>query len=244
MRIKTIVFFVMVSISLQSQTVKIAAAGNLQFILADIKTRYSTLHPKTTLIINIGSSGALSQQITDGADFDLFMAADRIYPDKLKARGLVAGKVIVYAYGKLVLWSNSLDVSKGLQILTDKSVSRIAVANPEVAPYGDRAVQCLRYYQLYDKVKDKIVYADNIAQTAQYVQTGNAETGFLALALLMAPGMKGSFFTIDPISYKPIEQALVLVKSNQTNPEAAEFVKFLLSPQCKPDFEKYGYIVP
>lgn len=239
-----LILFIIASISLQAQTIKIAAAGNLQFILSELKTRYSTIHPKTEIIINIGASGALFQQITNGADFDLFMAADKLYPDKLKAQGLVAGNVIIYAYGKLVLWSNTLDVSKGLRILTDKSVSRIAIAKPEVAPYGERAVQCLNYYHLFDKVKDKIVYADNIAQTAQYVQTGNAETGFLALSLLMAPEMKGSAFIIDPISYKPVEQAMVLVKSEQTKPEAAEFVKFLLSAQCKPVFEKYGYTVP
>jgi molybdate transport system substrate-binding protein len=232
------------SLSLQAQTVKIAAAGNLRFVLDDIKEKYTQLNPKANIIINLGASGALVQQITNGAEFDLFMAADKIYPDKLKAQGIVSGKVQTYAFGKLVLWSNTVDVSKGLAIITDGAVKRIAVAKPDIAPYGDRAVECLKYYKLFDKVKDKIVYADNIAQTAQFAKTGNAEIGFLALALAMAPDMKGTYFELDPKSYKPVEQAMVLIKSWQSNPEAAKFLKFVLSNQCKPIFEKYGFLVP
>jgi molybdate transport system substrate-binding protein len=242
---KTLICLLMaLSISLQAQTIKIAAAGNLRFILDEIKAKYAAINPKANITVNLGASGALFQQITNGADFDIFMAADKTYPDKLKAQGIVAGEVKTYAFGKLVIWSNTLDVSKGLNILTDKSVNRIAIAKPEVAPYGNRAVECLKYYQMYNKVKDKIVYADNIAQAAQFAQTGNAEVGFLALALVMAPEMKGTYFVLDTKSYKPVEQAMVLLKSWQSNPEAAKFMKFVLSADCKPLFEKYGFIVP
>lgn len=232
------------NIGLQAQTVKIAAAGNLRFVLDNIKEKYIQLNPKANIIINLGASGALVQQITNGAEFDLFMAADKIYPDKLKAQGIVTGKVHTYAFGKLVLWSNTVDVSKGLAKITDNAVKRIAIANPDIAPYGARAVECLKYYKLFDKVKDKIVYADNIAQAAQFAKTGNAEIGFLALALVMAPDMKGTYFELVPKSYKPVEQAMVLIKSWQSNPEAAKFMKFVLSNQCKPIFEKYGFLVP
>ena len=146
--------------------------------------------------------------------------------------------------GKLVLWSNTIDVSKGTEVLTSPAVTRIAVAKPELAPYGDRAIECLKKDGLYDKVKDKIVYADNISQTAQYAQTGNAEVGFLAMSLTLTPEMKGSLYTLNPKSYKPIEQAMVLVKTWKANPEAAKFMKYVLSPACKPVFEKFGYIVP
>jgi len=242
---KTLICLLMaLSISLQAQTIKIAAAGNLRFILDEIKTKYAAISPKANIVVNFGSSGALFQQISNGANFDVFMAADKIYPDKLKSQGIVSGEVKTYAFGKLVIWSNSLDVTKGLEVLTDKSVKRIAIAKPEVAPYGNRAIECLKYYQMFDKVKDKIVYADNIAQTAQFAQTGNAEVGFLALALVMAPEMKGTYFVLDTKSYKPVEQAMVLMKSWQSNPEAAKFMKFVLSAECKPVFEKYGFIVP
>jgi molybdate transport system substrate-binding protein len=229
---------------LRPWTVKIAAATNLRYILDDIKTRYAAINSKTNIVVNLGSTGTLYQQIVNGANFDVFMAADKIYPEKLKAQGFVSGEVITYAFGKLVIWSNTLDVSKGMDILTDKSVHRIAIAKPELAPYGDRAVECLKYYNLFEKVKDKIVYAENIAQAAQFAQTGNAEAGLLALALVMSPEMKGSYFIIDTKSYKPVEQAIVLIKARQSNPEAAKFMKYVLSADCKPIFEKFGFIVP
>src|ERR1035437_7416346 len=216
-------------ISLQAQTIKIAAAGNLRFILDEIKMKYAVINPKANIIVNLGSSGALFQQITNGADFDVFMAADKIYPEKLKAQGVVSGEVKTYAFGKLVIWSNTLDVSKGVEIVADNRVKKIAIAKPDLAPYGDRAVECLKYYKLFDKVKDKIVYADNISQAAQFAQTGNAEIGFLALALALAPEMKGTYFLLDPKSYKPVEQSMVLIKGWQSNPEAARFMKFVLS---------------
>ena len=243
---KSVVIFLFIALSagLQAQTIKIAAAGNLRFILDEIKTKYAKINPNTDIVVNLGSTGTLFQQIVYGADFDLFMAADKVYPNKLKDQGIVSGEVKTYAFGKLVIWSNTVDVSKGLEILTDKSVNHIAIAKPEVAPYGDRAVQCLKYYNLFDKVKDKIVYADNIAQTAQFAQTGNAEIGFLALSLAMAPEMKGTYFLLDIKSYKPVEQAMVLIKGWESKPEAARLMRFILSDDCKPVFRKYGFIIP
>ena len=239
----TFVLLMAFGISLQAQTVKIAAAGNLRYILDEIKANYVKTHPKANITVNLGSSGALFQQIVNGADFDIFMAADKTFPDKLKAQGIVKGDVKTYAFGKLVLWSNSIDVSKGIDAIFDKAVHKIAIAKPDVAPYGARAVECLKYYGDFEKVKDKIVYADNIAQAAQFAQTGNAELGFLALALAMAPDMKGTYFVLDTKSYKPVEQAMVLMKSWQANPEAATFMKYVLSAECKSIFEKYGFII-
>ena len=239
-----IILLMALSISLQAQKVKVAAAANLRYILDEIKAKYALVNPKADIVINLGSSGSLVQQITNGADFDVFMSADKAFPDKLKAQGIVSGEVKTYAFGKLVIWSNTIDVSKGIDILSDKSVNRIAIAKTELAPYGDRAVQCLKYYNLFDKIKNKIVYADNIAQAAQFAQTGNAEIGFLALSLALAPEMKGTYFLLDPKSYKPVEQSMVLIKGWQSNPEAARFMKFVLSAECKPVFEKYGFIVP
>ena len=233
-----------VALTTQAQTVKVAAAANLRFVFDEIKSSYSSTNPKVTIAPNFGSSGALLQQILNGAEFDIFMAADNSFPVKLKDQGAASGEIKTYALGKLVLWSNTVDVSKGLEMLTDPSVKRIAIAKPELAPYGDRAIEVLKSSGLYEKVKDKIIYADNISQTAQFAQTGNAEIGFLAMSLTLTPEMKGSVYVIDPKSYKPVEQAMVQVKSWKTNPEAARFMKFVLSDQCKPIFEKYGYIVP
>ena len=232
-----------VALSAQAQTVKIAAAANLRFVFDEIKASYMSANPKVTVDVNFGSSGALLQQILNGAEFDVFMAADNSFPVKLKDQGAASGEVKTYALGKLALWSNTLDLSKGLEMLTDPSVKRIAIAKPELAPYGDRAIEVLKSSGLYDKVKDRIIYADNISQTAQFAQTGNAEVAFLAISLTLTPEMKGSVYMIDPKLYKPIEQAMVLVKSWKVNPEAAKFMKFVLSDSCKPIFEKNGYIV-
>jgi len=243
-KLSIFLLFALFSISLQAQTVKIAAAANLRFVLEEIKESYKKVNPKADIILNFGSTGALYQQIVNGADFNLFMAADNEVPVKLKNQGLVSGEVKTYAFGKLVLWSNSIDVSKGLEVLTDLSVKRIAIAKPDLAPYGDRAIECLNSVGLFEKVKDKIVYADNISQTAQFAQTGNAEVGFLAYSLTLTPEMKGSSFLIDPKSYKPVAQAMAVVKGWKANAEAVKFMKYVLSTECKPFFEKFGYIVP
>lgn len=232
------------ALSAQAQTVKVAAAANLRFVFEEIKASYAIANPKATVTANFGSSGALLQQILNGAEFDIFMAADNQFPVKLKDQGAASGEIKTYARGKLVLWSNTTDVSRGLEMLTNPSVKRIAIAKPDLAPYGDRAIQCLKAAGLYDKVKDKIIYADNISQTAQFAQTGNAEVAFLAMSLTLTPEMKGSVYVIDTKIYKPVEQAMVMVKSWKINPEAAKFMKFVLSEACKPIFEKNGYIVP
>lgn len=244
--VKRIVIFIAfwIALSAQAQTVKVAAAANLRFVFEEIKASYIKANPMADITANFGSSGALFQQILNGAEFDIFMAADNVFPAKLKDQGAASGEIKTYALGKLVLWSNTIDLSKGLGVLTDPSVKRIAIAKPDLAPYGDRAVECLKSAGLFDKVKDKIIYADNISQTAQFAQTGNAEVGFLAMSLTLAPEMKGSVYVIDPKSYKPIEQAMVLLKVLKANHEAAKFMKFILSDSSKPIFEKYGYIVP
>ena len=238
------IIIVFVTFTAQAQNVKVAAAANLRFVFDEIKTAYTQANPKNNVSAIFGSSGALLQQILNGAEFDVFMAADNTFPVKLKDQGAASGEMKVYALGKMVLWSNMLDVSKGLDVLTDPSVKKIAVAKPELAPYGDRAIAILKQAGLYEKVKDKIIYADNISQTAQFAQTGNAEVAFLAMSLTLTPDMKGSVYLIDPKMYRPVEQAMILVKGWKVNPEAAKFMKFVLSPQCKPIFEKFGYIVP
>ncbi|MDP4240634.1 MAG: molybdate ABC transporter substrate-binding protein [Bacteroidota bacterium] len=235
------------TITLQAQKVNVAAAANLRYVLEEIKTAYVKQNPKAKVNITFGASGMLVQQIQNGASFDFFMAADNEFPLKLKEKGLTTGAMATYAFGKLAIYSTTLDANKrGLGVLRDPSVKKIAIANPETAPYGNRSVELLKNENLFEQLKSKIVFAENISQAAQYAYTGNAEIGFTALSLVLAPEMagKGSHYIIPQNQYKPIEQACILIKRPVLNTEAAKFKKFVLSPATKSIWERFGYSIP
>lgn len=230
-----------------AQKVNVAAAANLRYVLEEIKVAYLKTSPKSKVNLTFGSSGTLVQQISNGASFDFFMAADNEFPLKLKDKGLTVGPMTTYAFGKLALYSTTLDVKKmGMEALKDPSVKKIALANPETAPYGERSVQLLKAMLLYEKVQSKLVLAENISQAAQYAFTGNVEIGFIALSLALAPEMagKGSYHVIPEKMYKPVEQACILLRTPVLNSEAARFRKFVLSAATKSIWEKYGYTMP
>ena len=235
------------TLSVSAQKVNVAAAANLRYVLEEIKTVYVKQNPKAKVNLTFGSSGTLVQQIMNGANFDFFMAADNEFPVKLKEKGLTTGTMSTYAVGKLAIYSTTLNVEKkGLEILKDASIKKIAIANPETAPYGERAMELLKSQKLYDGLKHKIVVADNISQAAQFAFTGNTEIGFIALSLALAPDMvgKGDYYIVPQNMYKPIEQACILIKTAVLNTEAAKFRKYVLSPATKAIWEKYGYSVP
>jgi len=234
-------------VNIQAQQVNVAAAANLRYVLEEIKIAYTKQHPKAKVNLTFGSSGTLVQQVLNGASFDFFMAADNEFPVKLKDKGITIGPVTTYAYGKLAIYSTTLDVEhKGLDALLDPSVKKIAIANPETAPYGERSVELLTKKGIYDELKPKIVIGDNISQAAQYAFTGNAEIGFIALSLALGPDMegKGSCYIIPREFYPPVEQACILIKTTVLNTEAVKFRKYILSADTRPIWEKYGYDVP
>lgn len=230
-----------------AQKVNVAAAANLRYVLEEIKTAYLKSYPKSVVNLTFGSSGTLVQQISNGASFDFFMAADKEFPLKLKEKGLTVGPMTTYAFGKLALYSTSFDVSKlGLEVLKDASVKRIALANPETAPYGERSVSLIRMLGLQEKLKPKLVVAENISAAAQYAFTGNVEVGFVALSLALAPEMvgKGFCYEVPETMYKPIEQGCILIKRSVLNTEALRFRRFVLSVAAQPFWIKYGYSLP
>lgn len=227
-----------------AQKVNVAAAANLRYVLEEIKTAYVKQNPKAKVNLTFGASGMLVQQIQNGANFDFFMAADNEFPLKLKVKGLTTGAMSTYAFGKLAIYSTTLDVEKkGLEVLKSGSIKKIAIANPETAPYGERSIELLKSQKLYEGLKSKIVLGENISQTAQFAFTGNAEIGFIALSLALAPDMqgKGDYYIIPQSLYKPIEQACILIKTPVLNTEAAKFKRFVLSPATKTIWEKFGY---
>jgi molybdate transport system substrate-binding protein len=232
------------TLAVSAQNVNVAAAANLRYVLEEIKTAYVKQNPKAKVNLTFGASGMLVQQIQNGASYDLFMAADNEFPLKLKDKGLTIGSMSTYAFGKLAIYSTCIDVEKlGLESLKSPLLKKLAIANPETAPYGERAIELLKSKKLYDGLKSKIVLGENISQAAQFAFTGNVELGFIALSLALAPDMdnKGSFYIVPQSLYKPIEQACILIKTPVYNTEAARFRKFVLSPIAKPIWTKWGY---
>jgi len=210
----------------------IAAASDLQAVLPEIAARFeSATGVHATLAF--GSSGNLSTQIENGAPFDVFLSADVAYPERLIAdRHAFPDTLVRYARGRLVLWTRAdsgLDVGRGLSVLTDAAVRRIAIANPEHAPYGRAAVEAMRRAQVYDRVREKLVLGENISQAAQFARSGNADAGLLARSLALGAGLRdvGRFVDVPSTLHAPIEQAAVVLSRSKEPDAARRFVAFL-----------------
>lgn len=234
------------SLTIQAQTIKIAAAADLRYAMDEIVKTYKNAKPNLNIDVVYGSSGNAYTQITNGAPFDIYFSADISYPKKLKEAKLTLTEPKLYAIGRIVLWSETLDISKGISILSEKPNIKIATANPEHAPYGQRAVEALKFYKVYDKVEKQLIFGENISQAAQFCLTGNAEVGLLALSLVLSPTMtsKGKYFLIDEKSHSPLKQAYVILKHAKGNKEAYAFVNFISSKTARAIFEKYGFTIP
>lgn len=238
-------FFLAIS-SLSAQTISIAAAADLRFVMDELINGFKKSNPDIKVDVIYGSSGNLYQQIVNQAPFNIFFSADISYPKKLDSLNLAGSKPKLYAIGHLVMWSATLDVTKGINLMSTPDVKKIAIANPRVAPYGKRAMECLKFYRLDTKVKDKIVEGENVSQAAQFVLTGNAEVGLIALSLALSPEMKskGSYFLIDEKSYSKQEQAYVIIKNSELNKDVLKFVQFIETDPSRKLFGKYGFKLP
>jgi molybdate transport system substrate-binding protein len=231
-----------------AQEITVAAAADLQFAMEDVTARFQKETGKTVKVI-YGSSGNFFQQIQNGAPFDLFFSANLDYPKKLEAARLIEpGSFYQYATGKIVIWvrnESKLDLSSGMQVLLDPSVKKIAVANPQHAPYGQAAVAAMQKENIYDKVKDKFVLGENISQTASFVVSGSADTGIVALSLALSPNMKGKgrYAEIPASEYPPIEQACVILGSSKNKDTARQFVSFVKTSAIGDLLKSYGFDV-
>src|ERR1700736_328394 len=203
-----------------AQEITVAAAADLQFAMQDIAARFEKETAKKVKLI-YGSSGNFFQQIPNGAPFDMFFSANLDYAKRLEAAGLTEpGSYYQYARGKIVIWvpkESNIDLSSGMQVFLDQSVKKIAIANPQHAPYGQAAVAAMQKENIYERVKDKFVLGENIAETASFVVSGSADVGIVALSLAWSPNMKekGRYAEIPAEEYPAIEQACVIVKSSK-----------------------------
>jgi molybdate transport system substrate-binding protein len=231
-----------------AQAITVAAAADLQFAMQDVGARFQKQTGKEVKLI-YGSSGNFFQQIQNGAPFDMFFSANLDYPKKLESAGLaVSGSYYQYAKGKIVVWvpnESKLDLSSGLQVLMNPSIKKIAVANPQHAPYGQAAVAAMQNENIYDKLKDKFVLGENISQTASFVVSGAADVGIVALSLAISPNMKdkGRFAEIPAAEYPPIEQACVILSSSKNKETAKQFLSFIKTAEVADTLRTYGFDV-
>lgn len=228
---------------------QIAAAADLKFAMQDISAQFEK-QTGVKVDVTYGSSGNFFSQIQSGAPFDLFFSADMEYPRKLEAEGLgEPGTLFEYGVGRIVIWTPAdakVDVAKdGWKALLESAVQRVAIANPEHAPYGRAAVAALQKAGIYARVQSKLVYGENISQAAQFVQSGNAQAGILAKSLALSPAMRGGKqWEIPPDTYPAIEQGAVLLKSAQNKSDALTFLEFIKSKKGRAILEKFGLATP
>lgn len=234
----------------QAGEITIAAASDLNFAFKEIVADFET-KTGNTVKLSLGSSGNFFAQLSNGAPFDVFFSADIGYPKKLEEAGLAEpGTLYMYAIGRIVVWvpkGSPIDVaSSGMKALQHPSVKKVAIANPRHAPYGRAAVAAMEHFKVYDAVKDKLVLGENISQTAQFVQTGAADIGIIALSLAVAQAMKetGTYWEVPLDAYPKLEQGAVVLKAAKDLKTARAFLDYIKSPEGTAVFKRYGFVLP
>lgn len=230
----------------QTRNLTIAAAADLGPAFNEISHDFEKYSGTKTEVI-VGSSGNFFAQIQNGAPYDLFFSADKDYAQRLQDAGL-ADNFTIYAVGSIALWTRKdspLDLLRGMEILPDGSVRKIAIANPAHAPYGRAAMNALEHFRVADRVRAKLVLGENIAQATQFVQTGNADIAITALALALSPALQdGKRWEIPRDAYPPIEQGAVILKSAKNRTAALAFLAYLSTPSAQETMRKFGFRSP
>jgi molybdate transport system substrate-binding protein len=234
-----------------ARRISIAAASDLQFALEEVNDAFRAAHPGVTVEATYGASGTIFAQISNGAPYDLFFSADSSYPRRLAEAGLVDPEsLFVYAVGRIVIWApegSPIDVAAlGPRALEEPRVRRIAIANPEHAPYGQAAEAALRSLGSYDAVREKLVFGENTSQTAQFVESGAADIGIVSHAHVLAPRVrgKGSYWQIPIDLYPQIEQAAARTSRASDRADADAYLEFVRSDQGHRILERYGFTIP
>lgn len=235
-----------VHIHISAQSVlNIAAASDLKFALDSIISVYSKTNQNTKITVSYGSSGNFFEQISNGAPFDLFFSADIDYPQKLEENHFAISKTQAYGIGQIVIWSKKTDPKKEkMNCLLNSNINTISIANPNHAPYGKRAQESMVYYNVFQKIKDKLVFGENVSQAAQFITSGAADIGIIALSLALSPNMKnrgGYYYIIPEESYSQLIQGFVILKHANGNNQAKTFSEFILSDIAKNILAYYGF---
>jgi len=237
------------SLAARADEVTAAAASDLSFAFKEIAAGFEkqTGH---TLRLSTGSSGNFFAQIRVGAPFDVFFSADAEYPRTLEREGSAQpGSLYIYAIGRIVIWAprGSLNLKKdGMRALLDPTVRKIAIANPRHAPYGRAAVAALKHFGIYEQVESRLVFGENVSQAAQFVESGNAQAGVIAMSLASAPQMKdrGEHWLIPEEAHPKLEQAAVILRAARSPMAARALFDYLRGPQGQAILKRYGFQIP
>jgi len=246
---KKLILFTLLSVYSVAGTIQIAVAANVSYAIEDLTQAFNEEHPETKVQVILGSSGKLTAQIKHAAPYQLFMSANMIYPEALYRQKMAVTKPVVYAEGTLAYLSvKPYDLSKGLSIVKDESVKRIAVANPKTAPYGKATREALKNAGVYDVIKSKFIFGESISQTVSYTVTAS-DLGFIAKSSLYSKQMQQykegkNWREVDPKLYTPIAQGIVILKRGESNTEVKAFYDFILSDTAQKILKKFGYNLP
>jgi len=247
------ILLVLIGLSMACKTAKaeeritIAVASDLRFALGEIVTMFKRTHSAAQIETIYGSSGKLSTQIRQGAPYDIFFSADIAFPRALKADGFGYSEAQPYGVGHIVLWSQAAGAATlTFADLTDPSIRKIAIANPEHAPYGKRAEEALKAMGVWDGVEHKLVYGENATQAVQYVQSGNAQVGIVALSLVLGPELsgQGGYVLIPDELHQPLEQGYIITKRAAANSLAQAFTIFFSGNEVRAILARYGFTMP
>jgi molybdate transport system substrate-binding protein len=244
----TLLMMLLASTAQAAESITVAVAANVKYVFDDLAAAF-TKDTGIAVTSVVSSSGKLTSQIKNGAPYDVFLSADMQYPATLQKDGLAVVTPKVYANGALVLWTNkTIDLSKGLSVLSDPTIVKVAIANPKLAPYGRETLKVLDYYKLKASVEPKLVYGESISQVNQYIDTKTVDIGFTAKSVVVSPELKGRGTWVEvPIeSYQPIAQGMVILKYGADNhgDAARKFYGFILSKQARAILSQYGYTLP
>jgi molybdate transport system substrate-binding protein len=247
---KIAVFVILLVASAIAQEITAAAAADMSAVLPQLVETY-TKKTGQTVKLSFGASGNLTNQIRNGAPFDVFFSADEEYPQQLIAEGLASKDTLYrYAVGRLVLWvpgDSPLDLSKlGMNALLEPSVKKISIANPATAPYGRAAAAALRHFGIYEQVSSRLVLGENVSQAAQFVESGNAQAGLIALSHALAPALKdkGRYWAVPLDAYPTLNQAAVVLSRSKQEGAAGRFLDFLRTPEAASLLASYGFSLP
>ena len=245
---KIILALALLASSIFANTITVAVAANVSYAINELVAEFNKTNPDTKVQVTLGSSGKFTAQIESGAPFDVFMSADMKFPKSLFEKGFALNEPALYAQGSLaMLSSKELDFSKGINLVTDANIGKIAVANPKTAPYGTAAVEAMKNANVLDKVESKFVYAESISQAVTYATTA-ADVGFIAKSSLYDEKMAKykeniNWVSVDPSLYTAIDQGIVVLKNTKEEASAKAFYDFILGEKAKEIFIKFGYLV-